>query len=213
MSTTSVRTYRTVVFGINQCPHDLICAATQPEPVYSILILSAHLCLGQPGMLSSSCCALWVYSELSPWSKMYLGTLIVAQPLGTYFVSYITKCSLPCSQQPFVGLCPGLTEYSPQPPIPISYIYFNIILPSTLRSFKNYFPFMFLIEIVNAFLIYPVRSTFHAHLIFSVTNTLIIFSKEHDLCSSSFCNFLILFCPFILRKNVKLSQCLMNEAP
>jgi hypothetical protein len=72
---------------------------------------------------------------------------------------------------------------------------------------------MFLIEIVNAFLVYPARSTFHAYLIFSVTITLIIFSKEHGLCISSFCKFLILFFPSIFREKVKLSQCLMNEAP
>jgi hypothetical protein len=182
--------------------------------VYFILILSAHICLGRPcsHLFSSTCCAPSVYFDLSPWSRMFLDTLVVAHPLSTFFIFYIIKGSLPCSQQPFVGPCPEPHEYSPQPPI--GFLIFVAILSShqTLRSFKKYFPFMFLIEIVNAFLIYPLRATFHSHLIFSDKITLIIFSKDHNLCSSSFCNFFIFFCLVILLKKVK-SSCLMNQAP
>jgi hypothetical protein len=97
--------------------------------------------------------------------------------------------SLPCSQELSTGPYPESDRSSPNHPI-LSKIHFNIATHLRLGLPSGLFPSGFPTNILYAFLLSPIRATFHVHLIFLDLIILIMFGKKYKLWSSSSCSFL-----------------------
>jgi hypothetical protein len=67
--------------------------------------------------------------------------------------------SLPCSQEPSTGPYPEPDQSSPSNPIYLR----SILIVRPLRIPSRLFPSGFLIQILYAFILAPMRATFHAH--------------------------------------------------
>jgi len=87
--------------------------------------------------------------------------------------------SLQCSQDPATGPYPEPGESSPQPYF--LKIYCNIILPSTPRSTKWFFPSGFPTNILHVFLIFPMRAASSTNLVLLDFTALILFFEEFRL--------------------------------